>query len=122
MVSFTTVATTALTLLPLAANAYITGFTAPSSAAAGTTFNATLSTALYSQNWVDFSIIWGLSTSANDCDTCVGTQIGYTALTGDEGLTYPYTFEEEVEIPEGTAAGTYSLKVAIPRLIGVCLF
>lgn len=121
MVSFTTALATALTLTGTA-HAYITGFTAPTTAlAAGTTFNATLATALYSQNWVDFSIIWGVVTPANDCDGCVGTQIGYTTLTGDEGTTYPYTFEEEVEIPAGTAAGAYYLKAAIPRLIGVCL-
>lgn len=62
-------------LLPLS-SAYITGFTAPSSAAAGSSITATLGTAIYSENWVDYSIVWGLATAEYDCGQCVGTQIG----------------------------------------------
>lgn len=109
----------ALAALPLSVTAYITGFTTPDTAAAGDVINATLSTAIYSQNWVDFGIVWGLATSQLNCDTCVGTQIGYTTLTGIEGTEYPYTFTESITIPTGTAAGDYVLKAAIPRLIGV---
>lgn len=116
MVSFSL---STLVFLPLAANAYITGFTAPETATKGAVINATLSTASYSQNWKDFGIVWGLITPANDCAGCVGTQIGYTELTGTEGTSYPYTFTEEVTIPAGQAAGDYYLKAAIPRLIGV---
>lgn len=120
MVSFRAPLVTLLPSLLPAAHAYITGFTAPASAAAGAPFNATLSTALYSQQWRDFAIVWGLVASpAADCDTCVGTEIGYTTLTGGEGLSFPYTFTDEVTIPAGTAAGEYILKAAIPWLIGV---
>lgn len=119
MVSFTTLATA---LLPLAANAYITGFTAPTTATVGTAFTATLSTGSYSQNWDDQGIVWGLALPVYDCDTCVGTQIGFTTLDGSEGLTYPYTFTEEVTVPTGTAAGDYVLKAAIPYVLGVRFF
>lgn len=129
MVSFTKVAAAALALtLPVpAAHAYITGFTIV--AQSPTTLHVTLSTALYPQRWVDFGIVWGLITpeAADRCgdEACVaGTQglLGFTTLTGDEGSMYPYTFDEGVAIPAGTAAGVYLLKAAIPRLIGVCSF
>lgn len=118
MVSLKSVAAAALAAVPFS-SAYIAGFTAPASAGAGSTFNATLDTASYSQNWDDFGIIWGLATPEYDCDTCVGTQIGFTIIDGTEGLTYPYTFTDAVTIPVGTSAGSYILKAAIPRLIGV---
>lgn len=120
MVSLTPFALAALAALPLS-TAYVTGFTAPATAAAGSSFNATLSTALYSQNWDDFAIVWGLAAPSayDDCAACVGAQIGYTTLTGAEGAAYPYTFTDVVTIPEGTAAGQYVLKAALPYLVGV---
>ncbi|KAF3767215.1 hypothetical protein M406DRAFT_69377 [Cryphonectria parasitica EP155] len=117
MVSFTTFATSALAVLPLA-SAYVTGFTAPATAEAGSTITATLQTAIYIENWEDYSIVWGLTPSAWDCSICIGTQIGYVALTGTEGAAYPYTFTESVTIPSGTSAGDYYLKAAIPHLVG----
>lgn len=97
---------------------YISAFTVPPTATVGGTINATMRTAIYSQNWEDFSIIWGLAAPQYSCDTCVGTKVGYTALTGQEGQAYPYTFTELVTVPDGTAAGEYILTAAIPRLIG----
>ncbi|ROW13974.1 hypothetical protein VPNG_04017 [Cytospora leucostoma] len=117
MVSYKSLAAAALAVAPTAMG-YITGLTAPDTASAGSNVSVTLQTASYSQNWDDFSIIWGLATPEYPCDTCVGTQIGYTALTGKEGLTYPYTFTEGVTIPTGTSSGDYILTAAIPYLVG----
>lgn len=80
MVSFKSLAAAALALAPTAMG-YITGFNAPSTATAGSNITATMQTAIYVQNWEDYSIIWGLSIPENSCETCVGTQIGYTTLT-----------------------------------------
>lgn len=80
MVSFKSLAAAALAAVPTAMG-YIIGFTAPESAAAGSNITATLQTAIYVQNWQDFSIVWGLSTPEYSCSNCVGTQIGYTPLT-----------------------------------------
>lgn len=109
----------ALAAAPLGGSAYVTGFTAPAAAAAGSTVEATLQTASYSQNWDDFGIIWGLAAPEYDCGTCVGTRVGYRALNGTEGQAYPYTFADAVAIPAGTPAGPYVLKAAIPWLVGV---
>lgn len=120
MVSLKSITTAALAAAstPLC-SAYISGFTAPATAAAGAVIEATLETSSYSQNWDDFSIVWGLVAPGSDCDTCVGTQIGCRTLNGTEGLAYPYTFTDAVTIPAGTSAGTYVLKAAIPWLVGV---
>lgn len=80
MVSFKSLATAALAAAPTAMG-YITNMTAPATATAGSNVTATLQTAIYVQNWDDFSIIWGLATPEYACDTCVGTQIGYNTLT-----------------------------------------
>lgn len=80
MVSFKSLAAATLAAAPTAMG-YITGFTAPDSATAGSNITATLQTAIYVQNWNDFSIVWGIATAENSCDTCVGTQVGYTTLT-----------------------------------------
>ncbi|ROV99516.1 hypothetical protein VMCG_06381 [Cytospora schulzeri] len=117
MVSFKSLAAATLAAAPTAMG-YINGFTAPATASAGSNISATLQTQSYSQNWKDFSIIWGISTPEYACDGCVGTQIGYTPLTGQEGVKYPYTFTEAVTIPVGTAAGDYILNAAIPYLVG----
>jgi hypothetical protein len=80
MVSFKSLAAVTLAAAP-AAMGYITGLTAPDTATAGSNITATLQTAIYVQNWDDFSIIWGIATPENSCGTCVGTQVGYTSLT-----------------------------------------
>lgn len=116
MVSLTSLA---LAALPALTTAYVTGFTGPASVAAGSSFNATLTTGSYPQSWTDLGIIWGLYTTTSVCEECVGTQLGYTALTGNEGLEYPYTFDDVVTVPEGFAAGKYVLKAALPNIIGV---
>ncbi|PSS05168.1 hypothetical protein BD289DRAFT_419655 [Coniella lustricola] len=118
MVSFTSLLASTMAALPLA-SAYITGFTAPADVTAGTSFNVTLATAIYVQNWDDYSIIWGLAVPDYDCSNCIGTQIDYITLTGSEGTAYPYTFTQGLTIPEGIFdTGDYLLKAAIPHLVG----
>ncbi|KUI68467.1 hypothetical protein VM1G_03758 [Cytospora mali] len=117
MVSFKSLAAATLVAAPTAMG-YITGITAPATGTAGSNITVTLQTADYPQNWDDFGIVWGISTPVYSCGTCVGTEIGFTTLTGKEGLTYPYTFTEDVTIPAGTAAGDYFLRAAIPFLVG----
>ncbi|KAJ0115453.1 hypothetical protein N8I77_000811 [Diaporthe amygdali] len=116
MVSIKSLAVAALAAAPTAMG-YITNLTAPAEAAAGSNITATLQTAIYSQNWVDFGIIWGLAKPEYAYGDAVGTQVGYTTLTGREGLEYPYTFTAGVSIPE-TFTGDYVLRAAIPYLVG----
>lgn len=119
MISLKPLTLAAFAALPGLTTAYVTGFTSPASVAAGISFNATLTTASYPQRWTDLGIIWGLFTTTFDCEACVGLQIGYTALTGVEGAAYPYTFDDVVTVPAGTTAGEYTLKAALPNVIGV---
>ncbi|KAL1879862.1 hypothetical protein Daus18300_001701 [Diaporthe australafricana] len=116
MVSIKSLAVATLAAAPTAMG-YITNLTAPAEAAAGSNITATLQTAIYNQNWVDFGIVWGLAKPEYAYGDAVGTQVGYTALTGKEGLEYPYTFTEDVSIPE-TFTGDYVLRAAIPYLVG----
>lgn len=111
-------AAAALASLPLS-SAWITAMTAPSEATAGSAINATFTTAIFIQNWVDYGIIFGLAPTSSDCSSCVGTEVGFVTLDGTEGAAYPYTFDESVTIPAGTSAGDYYLKAAIPHLVGV---
>lgn len=60
MVSFKTLAGAALAAIP-SASAYIYDLSTPDSAVAGSTVTATLSTAIYVQNWVDYSVCIALS-------------------------------------------------------------
>ncbi|KAH8751925.1 hypothetical protein F5883DRAFT_621497 [Diaporthe sp. PMI_573] len=92
--------------------------TAPAEAAAGSNITATFQTSIYSQNFVEYGIIFALQKPADTVfPWTVGTQIGYTPLTGKEALEYPYTFDEDVSIPEGFT-GDYVLRAAIPYLVG----
>lgn len=81
MVSFKTLAGAALAALP-SASAYISGIVAPDTAAAGAEVAVTLETLIYIQNWVDYSVIWGIAPIAWDCGDiiCIGKQIEYTTL------------------------------------------
>ncbi|KAI0471741.1 hypothetical protein GGR56DRAFT_88879 [Xylariaceae sp. FL0804] len=111
-----------LAALP-AASAYISSMTAPATAAAGSTFNATLGLSIAQQNQVDFSIVWGLGPRAlsGEFDVVyVGTQIQYDNLYPDgEPLPGPkQSFDMEVTVPEGQAAGDWLLVAAITELIG----
>ncbi|KAI1335267.1 hypothetical protein F5Y15DRAFT_255311 [Xylariaceae sp. FL0016] len=122
MVSFRTIATSALAALPLA-SAYITGLSTPSTAAAGSTVKATLTTSIYIQNWVDFSIVWGLGppewAGEQNGVISVGTQIDYTALYPDNEPTgNSNNFTVDVKIPKSQSAGDYLLVAAIPYLVG----
>lgn len=80
MVSIKSLAVATLAAAPTAMG-YITNLTAPAEAAAGSNITATLQTAIYSQNWVDFGIVWGLAKPEYAYGDAVGTQVGYTALT-----------------------------------------
>ncbi|KAK6860336.1 hypothetical protein PG995_003972 [Apiospora arundinis] len=62
MVSMKTLVGAGLAALP-SASAYIYGMEAPATAVAGSTIKANLMTASYVQNFVDFSVIWGISPS-----------------------------------------------------------
>lgn len=81
MVSFKPVAAAVLAVAPTAMG-YITGFTTlDNTATAGGNVTGKLQTAVYSQTWTDIGIIWGLSSPEYPCNSCVGTEIAYTALT-----------------------------------------
>ncbi|KAI5867213.1 hypothetical protein GGS23DRAFT_166258 [Durotheca rogersii] len=115
-----------LLLLPLAALArlsagYITHVTAPAEAvAAGANVRATLTAAIYIQNWDDFGIVWGLRPAGTpSCGSvvCVGRRIAYTPLYPDH-VPQPGSFDIDVLIPPETAPGEYDLVAAIPYLVG----
>ncbi|WWC85371.1 uncharacterized protein L201_000234 [Kwoniella dendrophila CBS 6074] len=68
----------------------------------------------YIQNWDDFGIIWGLQRSGEDCDECIGQELGYQNLYGNNTLgntTY------SVPLPN-TTVGEYVFKAAVPYLVG----
>lgn len=80
MVSIKSLAVATLAAAP--AMGWITNLTAPAEAAAGSNITATLQTAINQQNYVDFGVVWGLSTPELAAyPNTVGTQVGYTPLT-----------------------------------------
>lgn len=79
MVSMKTLVAAGLAALP-SASAYIYGMEAPASAVAGSTIKAKLLTSSYVQNFVDYSVVFGIATAGGgSCapDICIGSQIGY---------------------------------------------
>lgn len=119
MVSVKSLAVATLAAVPTVMGK-IDSFTAPAEAAAGSNITATFQTSIYSQNWVDYGVTFGLQKPADTVyENTIGTQIGgFSALTGKEALEYPYTFDLDVAIPESFAAGEYVLRAAIPYLVG----
>ncbi|KAH6654537.1 hypothetical protein BKA67DRAFT_535854 [Truncatella angustata] len=117
MVSIKTLAGAALAAMP-SASAYIYNVTAPDTAAAGSTVTATLDTAIYVQNYVDYSITWGLKPASWNCGEviCVGTQIDFTPIYPDSVPLNSFTVD--LTIPNTTAAGDYQIVAAIPYLVG----
>ncbi|KAK9414096.1 hypothetical protein SUNI508_02195 [Seiridium unicorne] len=117
MVSFKTLAGAALAAIP-SASAYIYNMSAPETAVAGSQVTATLDTSIYVQNYVDYSITWGIKPSTWDCgeDICVGTQINFTAIYPDSVPLNSFTVD--VTIPDTLSAGDYQLVAAIPYLVG----
>lgn len=82
MVSMKTLVGAGLAALP-SASAYIYGMEAPATAVAGSTIKANLMTASYVQNYIDYSVVWGIaSAGGGSCapDVCIGTQIGYQSF------------------------------------------
>ncbi|KAK8851276.1 hypothetical protein PGQ11_013755 [Apiospora arundinis] len=118
MVSVKTLVGAGLAALP-SASAYIYGMEAPATAVAGSTIKANLMTASYVQNFVDFSVIWGISPSGGgSCapDICVGTQIGYQSFYPEQVPLGNFTVD--VTIPKDTPAGDNVLVAAVPFLVG----
>ncbi|KAK8016569.1 hypothetical protein PG993_014758 [Apiospora rasikravindrae] len=118
MVSIKTLIGAGLAALP-SVSAYIYGFEAPATAVAGSTIKANLMTSIYVQNYVDYSIIWGITaTGGGSCapDTCVGKQIGYQNFYPEEVPLGNFTVD--VTIPKDTPAGDSVLTAAIPYLVG----
>ncbi|WVW83232.1 hypothetical protein I302_105251 [Kwoniella bestiolae CBS 10118] len=80
--------------------------------------NISITTTSYShiQNWEDFGIVWGLlRDNDEDCRECVGMELGYESLYGNNTLgntTY------SVQLPN-TTTGSYYLKAAVPYLVGI---
>ncbi|KAI2615833.1 hypothetical protein GGR54DRAFT_641924 [Hypoxylon sp. NC1633] len=118
MVSVKSLLATAAAALPLT-SAYITNMVAPASAKAGSTVTATLTAAIYIQNWDDFGIVWGLAAASMDCGdiVCVGQRIAYTPLFPDN-IPKPGEFTVDVAVPQSFAPGDYKLVAAIPFLVG----
>ncbi|KAK7962127.1 uncharacterized protein PG986_002952 [Apiospora aurea] len=117
MVSIKTLIGAGLAALP-SASAYIYGLEAPATAAAGSTIKAKLLTASYVQNFVDYSVIWGISSGGGSCapDICVGTQIGYQNFYPEQVPLGNFTVD--VTIPKDTPAGETVLTAAVPSLVG----
>lgn len=82
MVSMKALVAAGLAALP-SASAYIYDMEVPATAAAGSTIQVKLLTSIYVQNYVDYSVSFGIrATGGGSCapDTCIGTQIGYQAF------------------------------------------
>ena len=77
MVAIKSLAAAALALAP-SAMGYIVKIATPSSAALGSTFTVDVTEGIYIQNWDDFGIVWGLSTSKNLYPNTAGFEIGFT--------------------------------------------
>ncbi|KAH9909500.1 hypothetical protein F4778DRAFT_952 [Xylariomycetidae sp. FL2044] len=110
-----------LALTATTASAWITSMTAPPTAVAGSTIDATITAAIYVQNWDDFGIVWGLKPAAQpSCggdDVCIGQRIQYTPLFPDH-LPPLGNSTVAVTIPAGQPAGDYQLFAAVPHLVG----
>ncbi|OTA98418.1 hypothetical protein M426DRAFT_325989 [Hypoxylon sp. CI-4A] len=111
-------ATAAAAALPMS-SAYITGMTAPASAKAGDKISATLTAAIYIQNWEDYGIVWGLADARMNCGdiVCVGRRFDYTPLFPDH-VPQPGDFSIDLTIPSDYDAGDYHLVAAVPYLVG----
>lgn len=81
MVSIKSLAVAALAAAPTVMGK-IDSFTAPAEASAGSNITATFQTSIYSQNWVDFGVTFGLQKPADTVyENTIGTQVGFSALT-----------------------------------------
>ncbi|KAI0023628.1 hypothetical protein F4780DRAFT_728855 [Xylariomycetidae sp. FL0641] len=122
MVSLKSLLATALAAVPVVSG-YVYDFSAPATAAAGSSVSVTMETAIYIQNWVDYGIVWGLAPTAYggtaaDGTIMVGTQIGYEDLVGFKQDPTSNSFDVQVAIPSSQPAGEWSLVAAIPYLVG----
>ncbi|WVF72316.1 hypothetical protein IAT40_007129 [Kwoniella sp. CBS 6097] len=94
--------------------AKIAHISVPEQALPGQNITLTLRAQSYIQNWQDYGAILGLVRQNNECDTCLGQEVGYINLYKNETLgnsTY------DVTLPE-TEAGQYTFVVAVPYLVG----
>ncbi|KAG8167476.1 hypothetical protein KVR01_003165 [Diaporthe batatas] len=122
MVSIKSLAAATLAAVPTVMGK-IDSFTAPAEAAAGSNITATFQTSIYIQNWVDFGVVLAYKSQPTPFMTTrlerkLDIHLLSTSLYGKEALEYPYTFDLDVAIPEGFAAGEYVLRAAIPYLVG----
>ncbi|KAK7984785.1 hypothetical protein PG988_002407 [Apiospora saccharicola] len=118
MVSMKTLVAAGLAALP-SASAYIYGMEAPASAVAGSTIQAKLLTSSYVQNFVDYSVIFGISAAGGgSCapQICIGSQIAYKNFYPEQVPLGNFTID--VTIPKNTPAGDSVLTAAIPFLVG----
>ncbi|WWC61229.1 uncharacterized protein I303_103809 [Kwoniella dejecticola CBS 10117] len=100
-------------ILPLA-SAKIYHISLPEQALPGENITVTVSSSSYIQNWDDFGIIWGLVGENHGCEGCVGQEIGYENLYGNNTLgnsTY------SVQLPN-TTTRAYTFVAAVPYLVG----
>ncbi|KAI1866911.1 hypothetical protein JX265_007487 [Neoarthrinium moseri] len=114
---FKTLACAALAAIPMT-SAYINNLSSPDTAVAGSKITATLTTSIYVQNFIDYSIIWGLAPAAWDCGEtiCIGQQIDYTSIY--PGSVPLNSFTVNLTIPDSISAGDYKLVAAVPYLVG----
>ncbi|POS77150.1 hypothetical protein DHEL01_v204442 [Diaporthe helianthi] len=118
MVSIKSLAVATLAAVP-SVMAKVSSFKAPAEAAAGSNITVTFQTASYSQNWVDFGVAFSIQSPENAVyKNTIGLEFGFTALTGQEGLVYPYTFDLDATIPADIGPGEFILHAAIPYLAG----
>jgi hypothetical protein len=117
----------ALALIPFAAaSPYLSQLNLPQPAtvAAGSSITASFKTAIYIQNWEDFSIVWGLerpSVPPSADEVYIGQQIDYTTIYPDHRAEVGVDYKVDVKIPENMTPGEYRLFAAVPYLVGVNL-
>ncbi|OCF35386.1 hypothetical protein I317_06312 [Kwoniella heveanensis CBS 569] len=104
----------ALSLFASSAEAKISHISVPEQAIPGQNITLTLTSQSYIQNWDDFGAILGLVRQGNECETCLGQEVGYINLYKNDTLG---NSTHDVTLPE-TDAGQYTFVVAIPYLVG----
>ncbi|OWZ59292.1 hypothetical protein C356_01051 [Cryptococcus neoformans c45] len=127
-----------LVVLSASVSAKVYHVSVPEKASPGKIIIATLSSSSYIQNWDDFGVsslvcllvnrsisvkckkkvIWGLVHEGQECDGCVGQEIGYQNLYKDPSYsTQPGNVSFQVTIPD-TTMGSYTFVAAVPHLVG----
>lgn len=109
---------TFLVVLSASVSAKVYHVSVPDKASPGEIITAILSSSSYIQNWDDFGVIWGLVREGQECDGCIGQEIGYQNLYKDPSYpTQPGNVSLQVTIPNITT-GSYTFVAAVPHLVG----